>query len=256
MSDNLSVFQRLSDLASRSYNNNQYTFSNFLSAGELSDYYTLYERKLSFASPELYGGADNAERKVIRFGNEAEFGYAEEFPITALLIKPLSAKFSDDLNHRDFLGALMNLGIKRELLGDIFIKKGTGGIECCLFCLDSIADYIIENLTRIKHTSVSVVKTEETGYLTEPTLEPKVIQVSSERADGTVARVFNLSRADSLELFQKELVFVNGRLCTENAKLLNTGDVVSARGYGKFRVDELLNVSKKGKQNIRVLIYK
>ncbi|MCQ2519164.1 MAG: YlmH/Sll1252 family protein [Lachnospiraceae bacterium] len=256
MSDNLSVFQRLNDLASRSYNNNQYTFSTFLSAGEISDYYTLYEGKLSYASPKLYGGTDNAERKIIRFGSEKEFGYVEEFPIVALLIKPLSAKFSDDLNHRDFLGALMNLGIKRELLGDIYIKKGNGGIECCLFCLESIADYIMENLTRIKHTSVSVSKTEETGYLTEPTLEPKMIQVASERADGIVARVYNLSRGDSLELFQKELVFVNSRLCTENAKTLNEGDIVSARGYGKFKIDELLNVSKKGKQNIRVLIYK
>lgn len=256
MSDNLPIFQRLSDLAERSYNNNQFTFTGFLSQGEISDYYSLYEKKLSYACPVIFGGAQNTERKVIRFGNVSEFGYEEQFPITALLIKPLSAKFSDDLNHRDFLGSLMNLGIKRELLGDIFIKKSDRGTEACLFCLDSIADYIIENLTRIKHTSVTAVKTDNTDYLTEPVLEPKVIQVSSPRADGIVARVYNLSRGDSLELFQKELVFVNGRLCTENAKNLKEDDIVSARGHGKFKVDELLNVSKKGKLNVRVQVYK
>lgn len=243
--------QRLTELANRSYNNNQYTFTNFLSVQELSEYYGM-ERELAFAGVTVYGGCDIAERQMIRFGSEENLGYVEEFPITPILIKPLSSKFSDELNHRDFLGALMNLGIKRETLGDIFVK----GNEACLFCIDSMAEYITENLTRIKHTTVIASRDCDVSNITEPTLEDKIIQVNSERIDAVIAKVYNLSRGDSLDLFPKNLVFLNGRLCTENAKNLKAEDKISVRGYGKFIFSNIAGVSKKGKTNCLVKIYK
>lgn len=243
--------QRLTELANRSYNNNQYTFTNFLSVQELSEYYGM-ERELAFAGVTVYGGCDIAERQMIRFGSEENLGYVEEFPITPIRIKPLSSKFSDDLNHRDFLGALMNLGIKRETLGDIFVK----GNEACLFCIDSMAEYITENLTRIKHTTVIASRDCDVSNITEPTLEDKIIQVNSERIDAVIAKVYNLSRGDSLDLFPKNLVFINGRLCTENAKNLKAEDKISVRGYGKFIFSNIAGVSKKGKTNCLVKIYK
>ena len=157
-------FQRIKELAERSYNNGVFTFTDFLSAAELSDYYEK-EREVSFAHPVLFGGCDIAERKMLRFGNPSDLGYGQAFPIVALSVEPLAAKFADDLNHRDFLGALMNLGIKREVLGDIFVK----GNKACVFCKEDIADYIIENLVRIKHTSVKVSRTEDTNEITAPT---------------------------------------------------------------------------------------
>ncbi len=161
------------------------------------------------------------------------------------------AKFADDLNHRDFLGALMNLGIKREMLGDILVT----GKEACVFCRDSIADFIIENLTRIKHTTVKVSKTNGIGDVFLPEKREKMIQVSSLRIDAVAAKVFNLSRQGILELFQAGYIHLNGIICTENAKALNPGDAVSARGFGKFDFEEQLGFSKKGKLNCRVMIY-
>lgn len=251
MSEKTLLSQRLTELANRSYNNNQYTFTNFLSVQELSEFYGM-ERELSFAGITVYGGCDIAERQMVRFGSEASLGYVEDFPIAAILIKPLSSKFSDDLNHRDFLGALMNLGIKRETLGDIFVK----GNEACLFCIDSMAEYITENLTRIKHTTVIATVVEDVSDITKPTLEDKIIQVSSERIDAVIAKVYNLSRGDSLELFPKNLVFLDGRLCTENAKILKEDAKVSVRGYGKFIFAKVAGVSKKGKTNCLIKIYK
>jgi len=251
MSEKTLLAQRLTELANRSYNNNQYTFTNFLSVQELSEYYGM-ERELSFAGVTVFGGCDIAERQMIRFGNEENLGYIEEFPITPILIKPLSSKFSDDLNHRDFLGALMNLGIKRETLGDIFVK----GNEACLFCIDSMAEYITENLTRIKHTTVIASRGCDVSNITEPTLEDKIIQVNSERIDAVIAKVYNLSRGDALELFPKNLVFLNGRLCTENAKNLKAEDKVSVRGFGKFVFANVAGISKKGKTNCLIRIYK
>jgi len=243
--------KRLTELADRSYNSGQFTFTDFMSVAELAVYYE-NEAAFRFACPKLFGGCDLSERMMIRFGSEEELGFSQDFPIRTLLIKPLASKFADDLNHRDFLGALMNLGIKREMLGDIFVKDK----EACVFCKDSIADFIIENLTRVKHTSVKVEVTDETEELTSPDLEDKVIQVSSQRIDAVIAKVYNLSRQEALSLFPEGLVYHNGRNCTENARTLRPGDVISVRGKGKFEYSEEMGLSKKGKLNCRVSIYR
>lgn len=249
--DKINEQRRIKELADRSYNNGQYCFSDFMSLSQQSAFHEI-ENDLRFATPLLYGGCDICERKMIRLGNVNDLGYEQDFPITALLIEPVAAKFSDDLSHRDFLGALMNLGIKREMLGDIFVKEN----RACVFCKDSIADYIIENLTRIKRTTVKVSKTADIEDITAPVLEEKTIQVSSIRVDAVVSKVYNLSRNSAIELFQAGLVFINGRECTENAKSLKPNDIVSVRRYGKFEYSDELNLSKKGKINCKVRIYK
>ncbi|MCR4740760.1 MAG: RNA-binding protein [Lachnospiraceae bacterium] len=161
------------------------------------------------------------------------------------------SRFSDDLDHRDFLGALMSLGIKREMLGDIFVK----GNEACVFCKDSLADFISENLTRIKHTTVTANVTDDVNDITGPELEDKIIQVSSVRIDAVISRVYNLSRQEALMLFPGGLVYLNGRQCTENARLLKAEDVVSVRGKGRFEFSRETGLSRKGKINCKVRIY-
>lgn len=79
---------------------------------------------MKFAGITLYGGREEAERKILRFGSEAELGYEQPFPICCIRIRPLSAKFADKLSHRDYLGALMNLGIERSTIGDILPGEG------------------------------------------------------------------------------------------------------------------------------------
>ena len=71
-----------------------------------------------------------------------------------------------------------------------------------------------------------------------PQEEPvrQVIQVASPRVDAVISKVYNKSRSDCLELFRAGKVYVNGRLCENNSKPLEAGDVVNARGYGKFRI--------------------
>ncbi len=246
----MDIIVRLRDLADRSYQNGQYTFTDFLSMAELSDFYR-YENEVRYAAPCVFGGCEMAERRMIRFGSEELLGYAQEFPITALLIRPVSEKFADDLTHRDFLGALMNLGIEREALGDIFVKEKAA----CLFCKETIAEYITENLTRVKHTTVSVSVTKDTGGLTAPAKEDKVIQTASFRIDAVIAKVYHLSRNEALELFPAGLVFVNGRNISANSVLLKEGDLVSVRGRGRFCFEKELDLSRKGKRNSRVSVY-
>ena len=69
----------------------------------------------------LFGGCDETERNIARFVDSEEPGYEEDFPIVCLEILPKSEKFAEPLCHRDFLGALMNLGIERKNIGDISV---------------------------------------------------------------------------------------------------------------------------------------
>lgn len=245
------VQKHLRDLAERSYKQDMYTFSSFLSIAELDAYYTI-ERELSYASPKLFGGYESAERMLVRFGNEETLGYTQDPPIVCIHITPLMEKFADNLSHRDFLGALMNLGIERSVLGDI----KAGDKQAYLFCMDSMADYICENLDQVKHTHVKC------RCITEATEFPKdeplqlVIQVASERADALISKVYNLSRNDSLELFRAGKVFINGRLCENNSKAVSIGDVINARGYGKFKVVSEPTITKKGKLTINIEAYR
>ena len=123
------------------------------------------------------------------------------------------------------------------------------------FCLDSISQYIIENLTRVKHTVVKAeVVTEKVNEIEIKKTE-KTIQVSSERVDAVVARVFNISREACVILFKEQKVFINGRLTTGNATKVKEGDRISVRGFGKFDLKGQIGVSKKGKLNLTVSVY-
>lgn len=240
---------RIKDLADRSYNNNMFTFTDFLSLADLSLYYSI-ENELRFAHPMISGGTDDCERTIIRFGNPEQFGYEEDFPIKIICIKPLMAKFSDELSHRDILGALMNLGIERSVLGDIYLNNNIAFV----FCLDSIADYICDNLTRVKHTSVMSTIITEIPQIHKPSLEEKIIQIQSARLDAVIAKVYNLSRSKCIPLFAEKKVFVNGRLNENNSYTLKDGDRVTLRGYGRFTFSGVGSISKKGKLNATILI--
>ena len=123
------LFQkRLSELANKAYTNSQYLFTGFLSLAELNCYYQM-ERELSYVPVTVFGGTADCERVMLRFGDEALCGYVEPFPIACVEIAPLIEKFGEELSHRDYLGALMNLGIERATLGDIVIE----GKRACLF---------------------------------------------------------------------------------------------------------------------------
>ena len=241
---------RFRDLADKSFNQNVFTFSGFLGLSE-QDIFWKMEQELRYAGFLLFGGIENTDRKMLRFGNAEEFGYEVPFPIVCVHIKPLLAKFADKLSHRDFLGALMNLGIERDTIGDIKV----GEKEAYLFCTETIADYICENLNKIKHTNVKCVKNADYTELPEEEPDRKLLQVASLRTDVVIAKVYNLSRESSLELFRAGKVFVNGRLCENNAKTLQDGDVVNARGFGKFVFVEAKGETKKGKINVEVAVY-
>lgn len=242
---------RLKELARRSYEQNMFTFTPMLGLMEQTVFGEL-EEELRYAGYTIFGGHEHAERVMIRFGKVEELGYEESFPIVLIHMKPLLQKFSDEFSHRDFLGALMNLGINRDLLGDILVGDRQG----FLFCQASIAEFICGELIQVKHTHISCsIASELSEYEEKPPVEEEHL-VSSERLDGLVAQIYHLSRSQSLTLFRDKRVFVNGRLTENNSRNCKPGEVVNVRGFGKFIYDGIGYTTKKGKQRVKIRIYR
>jgi len=241
--------KKILELAKRSYHNNQYLFTDFLSPAELSDCAKILEKNgIKFESS---GGTDMAEREMIKFGSEEEFGYGEKYPISCILVEPNLEKFAENLTHRDYLGSILNLGIERDVIGDIYVKGKTGYV----MCLSRLADYIAENLVKIRHTYVKCHVTDELPKALEPEFENNVVSVGSERCDIILAKLYHISRTEAADLFREKKVYVNGRVAESSSKNLKEGDVVSARGYGKFVYQGILGINKKDKFRVSVNKY-
>lgn len=234
----------------RSYERGRYAFSDFLGLTDLSE--VLAELRSCGNIPyELWGGAEDAERVVLRIGSEETLGYLEPFPISVIEISPKNQKFADELTHRDFLGALINLGIERSTLGDIYIDENVGYV----LCLSKMEQFIVENLTRVKHTSVSCKAIEELPGIASVEPREVFIRSSSLRLDSVIAKAYNLSRNASQELFTAGKVFVDGKLCESPSYTLKEGDTVSVRGYGRLKLSEVGAPSKKGKLGVNLLVF-
>ncbi|MDE7268478.1 MAG: hypothetical protein K2N89_13530 [Lachnospiraceae bacterium] len=242
--------KRLAELANKAYANSQYLFTSFLSLAELNIYYQM-ERELSYVPVTIFGGTADCERVMLRFGDEELCGYEEPFPIACVEIAPLVEKFGEELNHRDYLGALMNLGIERATLGDIVII----GKHAFLFCTEKMSSYIIDELDKVRHTSVRCEIAKEIPKSTVTRLERKTFQVSAARADSIIAKLYNLSRSESVDLFRAKKVFVNGRLNENNSGQLKSGDKVSVRGFGRFAFVGVSGETRKGKLNVEADVY-
>ncbi|MBQ8859538.1 MAG: hypothetical protein IJ012_07125 [Clostridia bacterium] len=242
--------RRFEELAEQCYARGRYTFTDFLGLSEYALFLSVAPR-FSYVPYTVFGGAEGCERVMVRFGSAEVLSYPEEeFPIACLLVAPSAPKFAEPFSHRDCLGAVMNLGIKRECLGDIFLSEG----RAYLFCLEKIAPYLCENLEKVRHTPVRVTRTEPPAAVYSK-VEEETVQVSSPRADAVVAHAYRLSRTEGADLFAARRVFVNGRL-TENVSAdLRAGDLVTVRGFGRFRVGEARGLSRKGKLNLPIEKY-
>lgn len=243
------LFQkRLQDLAMTAYQKDKAVFTDFLSMNELSILHSMDNAFLGVRY-ETFGGYEFAERQMAKFVPDALF-YNCDYPISIIKIVPVHKKFSDVLSHRDYLGALLNLGVERSKIGDIVVKDKEGYV----YTHKSMADFFIEELQKIKHTLVQATLC---GQIAEPELRFQEIKgtVASLRADSILSVACGQSRSSVLSLFEAKKVFVNARLTESNSMLLKEGDMVSVRGIGRFIFNEVLSVTKKNRYYISIKKY-
>ncbi|MBO5421349.1 MAG: RNA-binding protein [Clostridia bacterium] len=247
MTDNKLLMARIDDCISSCDENYVITNTNFLDIYQQSDVIE-YMKKKKDVRYEFYGGFEECERKTVLFLPD----YAENAdyvrentdlsPIVALEIK--KDNFSS-LSHRDYLGAVMGLGIKREAVGDIFVTEH----GCTMAVIRSVAPYIKENLSSVGRGSVTVeISDNFSDAENNSSFETKRCYVSSMRLDGVVSAAFSLSRNSAAELIRRGEVLMNGVVMSKPDVKVPFGAKLVIHGSGKVIIDEDAGVTKKGRQ--------
>ena len=196
------------------------------------------------------GGFDDAERKRLVLYPEYTEG---DCTLAGIRLYRFRGRLDFvSVNHRDFLGALMSLGLRREKFGDLLVTES--GFD--LFVEDEIADYILQNDLRVKH--VPLVAEECTLEQFEPP-EQKTkeihIMVASMRLDTLLANGLGLSRSKAMEFIQSGRVKVNHSEVKANDAILREGDLISCRGKGRLRVGAFSGETRKGKLRVCMIKY-
>lgn len=224
-------------------------YTDFLNLNEQNILHTM-ERQFGTVQVESFGGYELAERRI--FGFQGRDSYCDmEFPAVVVQITVKNEKYSDKLTHRDYLGAILNLGIDRSKVGDIILDFP----DAYVFCKTEIGQFLANSLEKVKHTQVDSRITKEQAFEVKPKYEEIRKSISSIRLDAILAAAFGGSRSSLSGLITSEKVFVNGKLVCSNSYGLKEGDIVSVRGYGKFRFQEIQAQTKKGRTYVLLQKY-
>lgn len=184
------------------------------------------------------GGTPDAERQVIAF---CEDDTAPDWPIVCLRAT-WHARYGAP-THRDFLGAVMALGIGREKVGDLFVGEG----EAHMFVLREMADYIAAGLERTGNTPLRVQALDAWPELSAAQGEQIRATVASPRLDAILGAAWNLSRTRAVELVSAGRVQVDHQQELRPDRQLAAGAVLSVRGMGRARLEEIGGTTRKGR---------
>ena len=243
---------RMKELSERSRRTGCYCYTDFLQETDSS---VLTEagisRGLSDPAVRAFGGFDDAERVIFRFGDPEEIGYEETFPIMTILVRPLSAKFQS-LEHRDVLGAVMGLGIERDRIGDIRIRPEGAYV----FATEAIGEHLLNNLSQVGKMTVTCTEVKEVPEDLSRAFEILNCVVSSLRVDCFVSELTGKSRSGSEQLIREKKVLQNGLTVSKNDAPVRPGDVLVIRGTGKFIYLEQTKTTGSGRMRVSVKAYR
>lgn len=254
------LYSHALDKKQLAFENSMITNTNFLSMDERTELLPLEKALNSSVRTFYYGGYEEAERTIAVFvpsfyeNSDNIVNYflenIDENPIS--LIKVTKDRFSN-LAHRDYLGSLMGLGLKREVIGDIIVCED----GCYIFSLKSIAAFICQNLGKAGRGAVSCCIC-DISELPEPeeNIEEVFLSLASLRLDNVVSASFNLSRTVSSEAINKGIVYVNSVRVMKSDMIVKLNDKVVLRGKGKIILSEIIGQNKKGRIHVNIKRYK
>ena len=203
---------------------------------------------LRFSGRRFFGGYEGAERTVLGLWFYEEPSDSD-FPGAALEI---TFRTADKLTHRDFLGALMSLGIERETVGDILVEDG----RCVVFVKSEIWDYITSQLFKIGNAGVRIKEASPGSVPEGRGTEELTCVVASLRLDAVVAALTGLSREKTKSLILSGNVSHNHLPCDNVSKAVGKGDSLSIRGKGKYQIDGVLGKTKKHRIRLSILHFR
>lgn len=206
----------------------------------------------------IYGGYENAERTmIILYPEKLETVFEKDLFDYNSIIQVLRITLPNEMrgkyNHRDYLGAVIKVGIKREKVGDIIVSIDGADIIATKEMVSYLSTSLSE-LTRFSKSNFEIHKIEELNIL-PPKTEMINIIIPSMRMDSIVSEIIRTSRSKAMDFIETERVFINSELVTKNAKILKENDMITVRGKGRFKINKILNSTKKGNLVVEIEKY-
>ena len=235
---------RLRNLIRSAQEKNYPRFSHFLdeTGSALAQQLLREEQAEQYA---FFGGFSGARRQMLGICPDYLSPEQLEFPIAVLRFS-FSEKM--ELTHRDVLGSLMSLGIKRETVGDIVLEPGTAYAAVC----EELADWALQNITRIGRVGVQTQLWDGSQVVLEQKYRCVGVSVASLRLDAVVAAALPASRTVAAELIQAGKVLQNGLPQTQTSRMVSLGDTITVRGKGKFLVGEKTGQTRRGRIHLEI----
>ncbi len=241
--------RRLLDLAQRCEKNCCVTSSSFLTPAEC-----LEAEKLRLPSDDvklfLSGGHPECERKMAFF---LPFFLSEEDLDVEQAIKLVQIRsFFGEPGHRDYLGAILGLGIERNRIGDILVNNDTAVV----FCMASVVPLLLRELNKVGHCSIKIQQISLSDIsFPERKTRIKEFTVKSMRLDAVTGNMFGISRSTAAELIRLGAVSLNYAVCEEPDAQIKANDVISVHGKGKGKISDIGGRSKKDRLFVEAEIY-
>ena len=245
--DDKLLFAKVLDKYTATQKKHRLTHSDFLDPVRCAAFMQTLERMGDGVFITAYGGYENAERKMIAFDTH-DVMY-DNFPIVPISIT-YNERFSKAPTHRDYLGAVLGLGLDRGKIGDIRLAE-EGAV---MYVSEEVAHFIAENLDQVGRISVKVKARQELDGI-ESTGTIKRITVPSMRLDAVLGSAFNLSRGKAATLIESEKVFVNWKPA-KKTHTVEIGDAITVRGMGRVTVDSQGGNTKKDRIVLVVTVNK
>lgn len=205
---------------------------------------TIIDRKNKLGiNVRTYGVFEESERRVLIFNAKENFGVD--------LVKIENKNKFVSLYHKDYLGGVLSLGIKREKLGDFILKDNI----CYFPCKEEISEYLLSNIKTIGNSKVKVsLIDKEAINLISINYDDIVIEVPSLRLDSIVSGITKLSRSNGVNLIKRGSVLYNYSETDDKSRIISLNSVITIRGYGKYKIADEIGKTKKG--NIKIYIKK
>lgn len=246
-SDYSLLFSRVSDVVKLSQKRNCPCYLGFLDEKEQA-VISPQLNKLEQGTWSFFGGHDDAERKVLSVFPSQLPPEGDDWPIVALTFRYRSQK---ELSHRDFLGTLLAAGLRRDSIGDILCSNGM----TIVFVKSEISQFILDQVQRVGGEGVTV----SCGIDGELPIFHRFSEISStissDRLDVIVKTLIDVSRDSASRLIVSGQVEVDHLPVSRISETVPFPSVLSIRGYGRYRVDQIGPPTKKGRLVLKARKY-
>ena len=239
------LISKMLDKMELALSKNKVEYTDFLDSYQSHLLEKILEQE-NFSHYLMSGGVENAERKSIVFYPEKlnsviETNYTKILPIICIRIV-LPKEMHGVYSHRDYLGGLIKLGIKREKIGDIFVFEN--GVD--ILVLEEISHFLVTNLpslTRFSKAKIEIIKLNE---VRPRSINKEIMNiiVASMRLDCIISEILRTSRGKAEEILKEGKVFVNFEPAFKLTKQIKENDLITVRGKGRFEIEKIEGITK------------